>query len=93
METLEKTEQENLTKSRLQISLLKDIAFHTRDYLEKLATIQLDLEIDIKEAELAKQAGELFAKENEFNERLTGFISDYEMHCNRLEQGIGPAVG
>ena len=82
------TEASPLEQSRKYIQQLKDIEFHTRDYLEKLAAMELTVEDQLKQKENAQEIGEIFSHLSHAKEHLTDFVEKWEMECNRKAQAM-----
>ena len=80
--------KKRLDQARKYLDQLKEIEFHTKGYLEKLAKIELDMVDELGQEKQAERVSDIFCIESKFFSELKEFIDDYEMACNRRKQQI-----
>jgi hypothetical protein len=71
-------------KSLAVLSALKDLAFHSRSNIEKLAELSLTIEEELKQKTFAEAIGAVYAAQDAFQSKILKLIEDYEMECTRL---------
>jgi hypothetical protein len=90
---VEKTETEEpaqppdsaqLEKSLAVLSTLKDLEFHSRSNIEKLAELSLTIEEELKQKAFAGAIGAVYAAQDAFQSKILKLIEDYETECTRL---------
>ena len=72
------------------LAKLKDLEFHSRAHLQRLAELGLTVEDELKQKELAASLSEVYAAQNVVQTNLTTLIEAYQTECDRL-QGTKPA--
>ena len=82
------TESAQLEQSRAVLSKLKELEFHSRGNIEKLAELSLTIEEELKQKAFAEGIGAVFAAQNTFQSKIVKLVEDYEAECTRLS---GPA--
>ncbi|HEY2627154.1 MAG TPA: hypothetical protein VGI41_10450 [Candidatus Udaeobacter sp.] len=87
-----KTDQQpdaaQLERSLAVLSKLKELEFHSRSNIEKLAELSLTIEEELKQKAFAEGIGGVYAAQNAFQSKIVKLIEDYEAECTRLS---GPA--
>ena len=73
-----------LEKSQAVLSKLKDLEFHSRDNIEKLAELSLTIEEKLKQKAFAEGIGAVYAAQDAFQSKIVKLIEDYEAECTRL---------
>jgi hypothetical protein len=73
-----------LEKSLAVLSKLKDLEFHSRDNIEKLAELSLTIEEELKQKAFAEAIGAVYAAQNSFQSKILELIAAYEKECARL---------
>jgi hypothetical protein len=73
-----------LEKSLAVLSKLKDLEFHSRDNIEKLAELSLTIEEELKQKAFADGIGMIYAAQNSFQSKILELIAAYEKECARL---------
>jgi hypothetical protein len=76
-----------LEGSLVVLAQLKDLDFHSRAHLERLAALQMTVEDELKQKELAAQVAEVYAAQSAFQTRLTTLLDAYKAECDRLQGG------
>ena len=71
-------------KSHAVLSNLKDLEFHSRANIEKLAELSLTIEEELKQKAFAEAIGAVYAAQDAFQSRIVKLIEDYEVECTRL---------
>jgi hypothetical protein len=73
-----------LEKSLVVLSKLKELEFHSRSNIEKLAELSLTIEEELKQKAFADGIGAVYAAQDAFQSKILKFIEDYEAECARL---------
>jgi hypothetical protein len=73
-----------LEKSLAVLSTLKDLEFHSRSNIEKLAELSLTIEEELKQKAFAEAIGAVYAAQDAFQSKIVKLIEDYEAECARL---------
>ena len=74
----------HLEKSLAVLSNLKDLEFHSRTNIEKLAELSLTIEEELKQKRFAEAIGAVYAAQDAFQSKIVKLIEDYEAECTRL---------
>ncbi|HSJ01354.1 MAG: hypothetical protein ACAI34_03340 [Verrucomicrobium sp.] len=82
--TLEKPA--NLEGSLAVLSQLKEMDFHSRATLERLAELTLTVGDGLKQKAFADAIGDLFSAQDAFQSKLVALIEPYKAECDRLEK-------
>jgi hypothetical protein len=78
-------EPTQLEKSLVVLSKLKELEFHSRANIEKLAELSLTIEEELKQKPFAEALGAVYAAQNTFQSKILKLIEDYEAECTRLK--------
>jgi len=73
-----------LEKSLAVLSKLKELEFHSRANIEKLAELSLTIEEELKQKAFAEAIGAVYAAQDAFQSKIVKLIEDYEVECARL---------
>ena len=73
-----------LEKSLAVLSNLKDLEFHSRANIEKLAELSLTIEEELKQKAFAEAIDAVYAAQDAFQSKIVKLIEDYETDCARL---------
>ena len=73
-----------LEKSQAVLSKLKELEFHSRANIEKLAELSLTIEEELKQKAFAEAIGAVYAAQDAFQSKILKLIEDYEAECARL---------
>jgi hypothetical protein len=65
------------------LSKLKELEFHSRANIEKLAELSLTIEEELKQKPFAEAIGAVYAAQNAFQSKILKLIEDYEAECTR----------
>jgi hypothetical protein len=74
-----------LEKSLAVLSKLKELEFHSRANIEKLAELSLTIEDELKQKAFAEAIGAVYAAQDAFQSKILKLIDDYEAECARLK--------
>jgi hypothetical protein len=77
-------EPTQLEKSLVVLSKLKELEFHSRANIEKLAELSLTIEEELKQKPFAEAIGAVYAAQNAFQSKIVKLIEDYGTECGRL---------
>ena len=77
-------EPTQLEKSLVVLSKLKELEFHSRANIEKLAELSLTIEEELKQKPFAEVVGAVYAAQNAFQSKILELIGAYETECSRL---------
>jgi len=77
-------EPTQLEKSLVVLSKLKELEFHSRANIEKVAELSLTIEEELKQKPFAEVVGAVYAAQNTFQSKILELIGAYETECSRL---------
>jgi hypothetical protein len=77
-------EPTQLEKSLVVLSKLKELEFHSRANIEKLAELSLTIEEELKQKAFAEAIGAVYSAQDAFQSKILKLIEDYESECARL---------
>jgi len=80
----QQVEPTQLEKSLVVLSKLKELEFHSRANIEKLAELSLTIEEELKQKPFAEGMGAVYAAQNAFQSKILELIGAYEAECGRL---------
>ena len=69
------------------LAQLKEMEFHSRANLERLAKLMLAVEDELKQKELADPLVEVYSAQDAFQTKLTTLIEAYRAECDRMQAG------
>lgn len=78
------TEPTQLEKSLAVLSKLKELEFHSRANIEKLAELSLTIEEELKQKGFAESIGAVYGAQDAFQSKILELIGAYETECTRL---------
>ena len=73
-----------LEKSLVVLSKLKELEFHSRANIEKLAELSLTIEEELKQKAFAEAIGAVYGAQDAFQSKILELIGAYETECTRL---------
>jgi len=73
-----------LEKSLAVLSNLKELEFHSRANIEKLAELSLTIEEELKQKAFAEAIGAVYGAQDAFQSKILELIGAYETECTRL---------
>jgi deoxyxylulose-5-phosphate synthase len=74
-----------LEKSVVVLSKLKELEFHSRANIEKLAELSLTIEEELKQKAFAEGIGAVYGAQDAFQSKILKLIEDYEAECAHLK--------
>jgi hypothetical protein len=77
-------EPTQLEKSLTVLSKLKELEFHSRANIEKLAELSLTIEEELKQKEFGEAIGAVYGAQDAFQSKILELIGAYEAKCTRL---------
>ena len=77
-------EPTQLEKSLAVLSKLKELEFHSRANIEKLAELSLTIEEGLKQKTFAEAIGAVYGAQDAFQSKILELIGAYEAECTRL---------
>src|SRR3984893_7905616 len=77
-------EPTQLEKSLVVLSKLKEMEFHSRANIEKLAELSLTIEDELKQKAFGDAIGAVYAAQDAFQSKILKLIENYEAECARL---------
>jgi len=83
-EPTEPVEPTQLEKSQVVLSKLKELEFHSRANIEKLAELSLTVEEELKQKQFADAIGAVYGAQDAFQSKILELIGAYETECTRL---------
>jgi hypothetical protein len=78
-----------LEGSLIVLAKLKEIEFHSRATLERLAELAMTVEDELKQKEIAAPLGEVYSAQNALQTKLTVLIETYKTECDRMQGEAG----
>ena len=76
-----------LEASLVVLAKLKELEFHSRANLERLAELTLTVEDELKQKEIVGPLAEVYSAQNAFETKLTVLIEAYKAECDRMQSG------
>ena len=84
-----KTDQQpdaaQVEKSLAVLSKLKELEFHSRGNIEKLAELRLTIEEELKQKAFAEPIGALYSAQDAFHSKVSQLIEAYQTECDRVK--------
>jgi hypothetical protein len=77
-------EPTQIEKSQAVLSKLKELEFHSRSNIEKLAELSLTIEEELKQKQFAEGIGAVYGAQDAFQSKILELIDAYETECARL---------
>ena len=78
-----------LDSSLIVLAKLKELEFHSRASLERLAELALTVEDELKQKEIVSPLAEVYSAQSAFQTRLTSLIEIYKAECDRMQGESG----
>jgi hypothetical protein len=72
-------------KSLVVLSKLKELEFHSRANIEKLAELSLTIEEELKQRTFVEPIGAVYSAQDAFQTQIVKLIAAYEVECARLK--------
>ena len=74
-----------LEGSLVVLAKLKELEFHSRANLERLAELTLTVEDELKQKAIVAPLGEVYSAQSAFETKLTALIDAYKVECDRMQ--------
>ena len=74
-----------LEKSLAVLANLKELEFHSRANIEKLAELSLTIEDELKQKSLVGSIGDVYSAQAAFHSKIAALIEAYQTECDRLK--------
>ncbi len=74
-----------LEESLTVLAQLRDLEFHSRANLERLAGLTLAVEEELKQKQFSDRLGEVYSAQDSFQTKLTALIEAYKAECDRMQ--------
>ena len=74
-----------LDASLVVLAKLKDLEFHSRANLERLAELTMTVDDELKQKEMVEPLGEVYSAQSAFQTKLTTLLEAYKAECDRLQ--------
>ena len=81
----QKPDAAKLENSLAVLAKLKELEFHSRSNIEKLAELSLTIEEELKQKAFAEAIGAVYSAQDAFQSKIVKLIEDYEAECARLK--------
>src|SRR5207302_11243684 len=81
----QKPDAAKLEKSLAILANLKELEFHSRGNIEKLAELSLTIEDELKQKAFVEPIGALYSAQDAFHSKIVALIAGYEAECERLK--------
>ena len=73
-----------LEKSLVVLAKLKELEFHSRANIEKLAELSLTIEDELKQKAFVEPIDAVYSAEDAFHSKISALIETYQAECDRL---------
>jgi len=81
----QKPDAAKLEKSLAVLAKLKELEFHSRSNIEKLAELSLTIEDELKQKAFVEPIGEVYSAQEAFHSKISALIEGYQKECDRLK--------
>ena len=81
----QKPDPTQLEKSLAVLAQLKEMEFHSRANIEKLAELSLTIEEELKQKAFAEPIGALYSAQDAFHSKVSQLIEAYQTECDRMK--------
>lgn len=85
VETAEPALPSTLDGALVVLAKLKELEFHSRAALERLAELTLTVDDELKQKDMVAPLGEVYAAQSTFQTRLTSLLEAYKAECDRMQ--------
>jgi hypothetical protein len=80
----QKPDPTQLEKSLAVIAKLRELEFHSRANIEKLAELSLTIEDELKQKAFVESIGDVYSAQEAFHSKISALIEAYQAECDRL---------
>jgi hypothetical protein len=81
----QKPDAAQLEKSLAVLAKLKELEFHSRSNIEKLAELSLTIEEELKQKAFVESTGDVYSAQEAFHSKISALIEAYQAECDRLK--------
>ena len=81
----QKPDAARLEKSLAVLAKLKELEFHSRSNIEKLAELSLTIEDELKQKAFVEPIGEVYSAQEAFHSKISALIEAYQAESDRLK--------
>jgi hypothetical protein len=81
----QKPDAAKLEKSLAVLAKLKELEFHSRSNIEKLAELSLTIEDELKQKAFVESIGAVYSAQEAFHSKVSALIEAYQKECDRLK--------
>ena len=74
-----------LEGSLVVLTKLKELEFHSRAHLERLAELSMTVEDELKQTAMVGPLGEVYSAQSTLQTKLTALIESYKDACDRMQ--------
>ena len=74
-----------LENSLAVLAKLKELEFHSRSNIEKLAELSLTIEEELKQKTFVESIGDVYSAQEAFHSKISALIEAYQAECDRLK--------
>src|SRR6266702_8689299 len=85
----QKPDAAKLEKSMAVLANLKELEFHSRANIEKLAELSLTIEDELKQKTFVEAIGAVYSAQETFHSKISALIEAYQAECDRLKPAAG----
>jgi hypothetical protein len=85
----QKPDAAKLEKSLAVLAKLKELEFHSRGNIEKLAELSLTIEDELKQKAFVEAIGAVYSAQEAFHSKISALIEAYQAECDRLKPAAG----
>jgi hypothetical protein len=85
----QKPDAAKLEKSLAVLANFKELEFHSRSNIEKLAELSLTIEDELKQKAFVEAIGDVYSAQEAFHSKISALIADYDAECQRLKPAAG----
>src|SRR5437588_5449844 len=81
----QKPDPTQLEKSLALLAKLRELEFHSRANIEKLAELSLAIEDELKQKAFVEPIGEVYSAQEAFHSKISALIEAYQAESDRLK--------
>ncbi|PYL19437.1 MAG: hypothetical protein DME30_00770 [Verrucomicrobia bacterium] len=81
----QKPDAAKLENSLAVLAKLKELEFHSRSNIEKLAELSLTIEEELKQKAFVESIGDVYSAQEAFHSKISALIEAYQAECDRLK--------
>ena len=81
----QKPDPTQLEKSLAILAKLREMEFHSRGNIEKLAQLSLTIEDELKQKAFVEPIGAVYSAQDAFHSKISALIEAYQAECDRLK--------